>query len=48
LAADAGFTDELNLKQLSKAGIDAYFADGQMRKRDPKHRENLTLRISFD
>ena len=36
LTADSGFHTEVNLKALSERKIDAYIADNQMRKRDPR------------
>ena len=36
LTADAGFHSEANMKQLFCEGIDAYVADTQFRKRDPR------------
>lgn len=36
LTADAGFHSEENMKMLFKESIDAYIADTQFRKRDPK------------
>jgi hypothetical protein len=35
--ADAGYHSERGLKALAADGIDAYIADGQMRKRDPRY-----------
>lgn len=39
LTADAGFHSEANMKMLAKAKIDAYVADNQFRKRDPRFAE---------
>lgn len=36
LTADSGFHSEKNMEALSEKQIDAYVADGQMRKRDPR------------
>jgi transposase len=36
LTADSGFHSEKNMEALSDKQIDAYVADGQMRKRDPR------------
>jgi len=36
LSADSGFHSENNMKMLSEKGIDAYVADNQFRKRDPR------------
>jgi len=36
ITADAGFHNEANMKMLAREGIDAYVADTQFRKRDPK------------
>jgi len=36
ITADAGFHSEANMKMLASDGIDAYVADKQFRKRDPK------------
>lgn len=36
ITADAGFHSEANMKMLAKEKIDAYVADTQFRKRDPK------------
>ena len=41
LLADAGFTSEDNLKLLIENGVDAYFADANMRKRDPRFKDAL-------
>ena len=39
ITADAGFHSEANMKMLAKENIDAYVADTQFRKRDPKFAE---------
>jgi hypothetical protein len=36
ITADAGFHSEANMKMLARENIDAYVADTQFRKRDPK------------
>ncbi len=36
LTADSGFHNEANIKMLTENGIDAYVADNQFRKRDPR------------
>jgi transposase len=36
LTADAGYASEANMKYVFEAGIDAYIADTQFRKRDPR------------
>jgi len=36
LTADSGFHNESNMKMLAENGIDAYVADNQFRKRDPR------------
>ena len=36
LTADCGFHSEKNMEMLMEQGIDAYVADTQMRKRDPR------------
>jgi len=36
LTADAGYASEDNMKYVFEAGIDAYIADNQFRKRDPR------------
>ena len=36
LTADSGFHNEANMKMLAENGIDAYVADNQFRKRDPR------------
>jgi len=36
LAADSGFHTEANMKEVMEQGIDAYIADTQFRKRDPR------------
>src|SRR3990172_2105082 len=36
LTADAGYASEANMKYVFEAGIDAYIADKQFRKRDPR------------
>ncbi len=37
--ADSGFCNEHNLRYLLEEGIDAYVADGQFRKRDPRFKD---------
>ncbi len=39
LTADAGYHSEANMKYVFEAGIDAYIADTQFRKRDPRFAE---------
>lgn len=39
LAADSGFHTEANMKEVMEQGIDAYIADTQFRKRDPRFSE---------
>jgi len=39
LAADAGYSSEANLKYLFEAGVDAYVADTNFRKRDPRFKD---------
>jgi len=36
LVADSGFHTESNMKMVMEEGIDAYIADTQFRKRDPR------------
>ncbi|MEK7191135.1 MAG: IS1182 family transposase [Pseudomonadota bacterium] len=39
LTADAGYASEANMRYVFDAGIDAYIADTQFRKRDPRFKE---------
>jgi transposase len=39
LAADAGYSSEANLRYLFEAGVDAYVADTNFRKRDPRFKD---------
>ena len=39
LTADSGFHTEANMKEVMEQGIDAYIADTQFRKRDPRFSE---------
>jgi len=45
VTADAGYHTEENLKQLQEQKIDAYIADNQMRKRDPRFLETKKYRV---
>jgi transposase len=39
LAADAGYSSEANLRYLFESGVDAYVADTNFRKRDPRFKD---------
>ena len=42
LTADAGYASEANMRHVFDAGIDAYIADTQFRKRDPRFKGRPT------
>jgi hypothetical protein len=50
LTADSGYHSEKNMEKLADAGIDAYVADPQMRKRDPRftNRDRYKERFNKD
>jgi transposase len=50
LTADSGFHSEKNMEMLTEQSIDAYVADNQMRKRDPRfiHRDRYKERFNKD
>ncbi len=48
LTADSGFHSEKNMEMLAECEIDAYVADNQMRKRDPRFAERDRYRERFN
>jgi transposase len=48
LTADSGFHSEKNVAMLEETQIDAYIADGQMRKRDPRFVDRDRYRQCFN
>jgi hypothetical protein len=47
VTADSGFHSEANVRFLDEEGIDAYVADNQFRKRDPRFAQSTTYQKSL-